>query len=356
MYVIRPFGLRDAWAIKHLQSRGVRFDLRRVLDAPSPTRSALLALWTRHHLGAPTLVYYGAKRSDVRGFVQLEVQRGGQTWDLAYLAPSLEEQEDAPYIWQELITQAILMAAEHQVLRVYARPPQDSEIEQLLRRAGFALVTREEIYVLSEPPTPLAQPRGLRQADREDSWALGELYRKAMPPLVYQAQETIRLEGLGRVPLLNNKHMDYVWTERGEIVAHLSLVSHPRGYWIECAVLPSYRSELLPHISYLLSLTDCSPVQPVYFAVPSYDVGLGWLLRTLGFGSFGEQLVMVAHTAKRVRVSRPVVGTAFESTVDVATPLGTHQALCEDSALDARCHIGYAMHIRRNGLEVKQVK
>jgi hypothetical protein len=321
MRVIRPFGLRDAWAIKHLQPRGVAFGLRRLLGSSSPVSSAVLGLLTRRLLGALTLVYYGPKRSNVRGFAQLEPRRDGQAWDLTFLAPSLDERQALPCIWQDLLAYAVVAAAQQQALRLYARPPQDSEIEQLLRRAGFALVTREEVFALSEPPPPAALPRGFREADRQDAWALSELYRKAIPPLAYQAQGPVQLGSLGLSSGLGSRPAGYVWTEKGEIVAHLTLSALPRGYWIECAVHADYRGELLPYIAYLISLTDCSPSRPAYLAVPDYNVGLGWLLRTLGFVSYSRQLVMVAHTANRVSVARPIAASSRESTVDMATPV-----------------------------------
>lgn len=344
MRVIRPFGLRDAWAIKRLQPRGVAFDLRRLLDPSSPTSSAILGLLTHHYLGALTLVYYGPKRSDVRGFVQLAPHGDGRAWDVAFVAPSLDERDALPCIWQELLAHAVLTAAERQALRVYARPPQDGEMEQILRRAGFALVTREEVFALSEAPTLAALPRGFREADREDGWALRELYRRAVPPLAYQAHEMAHAGHFGLGAGLGGRQEDYVWTDKGQIVAHLSLTSHAQGYWIECAVLPDYRGEMLPHIAYLLGLTDCSPNRPVYFSVPSYNVGLGWLLRTLGFAPYSQQLVMVAHTARRVTVSRPMVASSLESTVDVAAPLSAPRALGSHPVLDAGHHIGYATH------------
>ena len=327
--MIRPFGLRDAWEIRHLQPRGVSFDLRRLLQgSSSPASSALLGLVTHHYLGAYTLVHYGPKCSDVRGFVQLEPRRDGQAWDLTYLAPSLDEPQALPGIWHELLKYAIRAGADQRVLRLYARPPQDSEVELLLRRAGFALVGREEIFALSEPLSPVAPPRGFREADRQDVWALRELGRKTIPPLAYQARDAWELEEWPRAALTQGSQSDYVWTDKGEVVAHLRLDSGPRGHWIECVVRPEYRGDLLPHMRYLVSLTNCSPSRPVYFAVPDYTVGLGWLLRTLGFGAYGKQLIMVAHTVSRARVSRPVVATGLESSVDIAAPLSRAERSC----------------------------
>ncbi len=312
--MIRPFGLRDAWKIKQLQPRGVAFDLRRLLLRSSlPTSSAILGSLTRQSLGAITFVYYGSNRSDVRGFIQLAPRKGGSAWDLTYLAPSLDDRQGLPSTWCDLLRHAIQAGAERQVMRVYARPPEDGEMEHLLRRVGFALVGREEVFALTEPPPPTAPPRGFRLADRQDSWELRELHRKTMPPVVYQACGAWPMGDRSSTLLgMSHEQTDYVWTEKGEIVAHLGLAAGPKGYWIECVVRPHYRADLLPHIQHLVSLTDCSKSRPVYFAVPGYSVGLGWLLRTLGFGSYSQQLVMVAHTVHRVPVYKPVPASAME--------------------------------------------
>jgi hypothetical protein len=264
-------------------------------------------------MGAITFVHYGSKHSDVRGFAQLMPRKGGSAWDLTYIAPSLDDRQAMPSTWCDLLRHVIQAGAERQVLRVYARPPEDSEIEHLLRRSGFALVGHEEIFALTEPQSPSAPPRGFRLADRQDSWELRELHRKTIPPLVYQACGAWQMdEWTSTLFGLSHEQTNYVWSDKGEIVAHFGLGAGPKGYWIECVVRPEYRGELLPHIQHLVSLTDCSPSRPIYFAVPDYTVGLGWLLRTLGFRSYSQQIVMVAHTVQRVPFYRPVTASALE--------------------------------------------
>jgi hypothetical protein len=264
-------------------------------------------------MGAITFVHYGSKHSDVRGFAQLMPRKGGSAWDLTYIAPSLDDRQAMPSTWCDLLRHVIQAGAERQVLRVYARPPEDSEIEHLLRRSGFALVGHEEIFALTEPQSPSAPPRGFRLADRQDSWELRELHRKTIPPLVYQACGAWQMdEWTSTLFGLSHEQTNYVWSDKGEIVAHFGLGAGPKGYWIECVVRPEYRGELLPHIQHLVSLTDCSPSRPIYFAVPDYTVGLGWLLRTLGFRSYSQQIVMVAHTVQRVPFYRPVTASALD--------------------------------------------
>lgn len=317
--MIRPFGLRDAWLIKHLQARGTAFDLkRRLLSSSSPILLAVAGLATQHHAGAFTYVHEGLDGSGRQGFVQLTPRDDDLAWDLTFLSPSLDDHKASVVLWQDLLSHAVLAGVEEKVLRLYARCPDDAETETLLRRAGFSLVTREEVFAVSTGPGPAAMPRGFREADSEDGWALRELHRQVVPPLVFQAQGTSEIDISGSmIPSLGTRHHDYLWTEKGRIIAHLSLESGAQGHWIECVVRPDYRADLLPYIKYLMSIIDVSSDRPIYFSVPDYSVGLGWLLRTLGYDSYAEQLVMVAHTVSRVAICRPILMAGMEGTVDI---------------------------------------
>jgi len=311
--VIRPFSLRDAPEIRRLQAHRAAFDLKRsLLTAADPTRSAVLGLVSGYRLGARTLVHTGTEGPGPIAYVQLAPREDGSSWDVLSLAPTLDQGEQVQCLWQDLLCQSVVVAAKESVARVYARLPVDDVSALVLRRSGFSLVTCEEVFVSGATQPHAEKPLGLRNVAADDAWALDELRRQVIPPLVYQAQWLVPEEATPTAQAMGTAQLRLVWSDQDRILAYFSLESTPRGHWLECVVRPEHRAELLPHLRYLIHVAGAHAERPVYVPVPDYAIGLGWLLRTLGFESAGRQQVLVAHTVSRVTVTRPVAARGLE--------------------------------------------
>lgn len=318
--MIRPFELRDLLAMKQLQPRGVAFDLKRLLlGALSPTRAAVLGHLTRQHLGTFTLVRTDAEEGRAAGYIEAWPRANPQEWELAYLAPALDYQRDAQQVWQDLLSQLIIVAGQRGIQRVYAKVPEDAEIEAVFRSVGFTVVTREQVFVLIRQPAPGPLPRGMRHVEPRDRWPLEQLYRQVVPPLLCQAEGGLSCEAMQGGWWRRGATQEYIWTDRERVLAYLALSSGARGYWLRTVVRPENRGDLLPCIRYLLTQAQCSDATPVYVPVPDFTVGLGWLLRTLGFESYNRQTLLVAHTIVRSAVRRPLL---VSGGVDARTPVG----------------------------------
>ena len=316
--MIRPFSLLDAPKVRHLQAQSAAFDFKRcLLGTPNPTRAAILGLVSGHHLGARTLVHHGVAGAEAIAFVQLIPREDGSSWDVVCMAPELDDRPETACLWQDLLSRAVIAAIERRVARIYARVPLDGDVATVLRRSGFAMVGCEEVFAscARQPSAPM--PMGLREVSEGDAWVLSELRRQVIPPLVYQAQWFAPEEAVSTAQALGAAQGGYIWFDDGVALAYMSLESTSRGHWIECTVRPERRGDLLPSLRYLLGLAEGSEDRPVYMSVPDYAVGLGWLLRTLGFESCGRQQVMVAHTVSRVTVCRPAFDHGLEGRVDV---------------------------------------
>lgn len=320
---MRPFDLRDALAIRQLQPRGVAFDLRRLLlHSFSPARAALLGHLTRQRLGTFTLVQTDSAGGRTIGYIQAWPRVHPQEWDLAYIAPSLDHQRDASDLWHELLSSLILVGGQRNILRIYARVPEDMEIETILRQCGFTVVTREQVFVLVRPSAPAPLPRGMRPVERQDRWALEQLYRQVVPPLLHQAEDTTLHDIVRRDWWRHDQAEEYIWIDRERALAHFALVSAPQGYWLQTVVRPESRGDLLPCIRFLLTRMQCSDATPVYAPVPDFTIGLGWLLRTCGFESYNRQTLMVAHTVVHSTVRRALLIPGLDGGMDARTPVG----------------------------------
>jgi len=319
--VARKFALGDLFLLKHLEERGVGFDLRNSLVHPAtPSQAALIGLLTRHRLGAVTCIHEGDGQS---GFVQVWPHGGSLSWHLAYIAPSLDERPNSAAVWHAMLGQLLRLAAYEGALRVFARCAEDAEIEDTLRQRGFGLATREEVFVLTQPPSPAPAPRGLRRFDEADRWPLRQLYGQAVPSLVQKAEGFSPQELISPLQSLASPPEDHhVWVDRGEIIAHFAVSRGRAATWMDCVVRPDRRGDALPYMHHILAQQPCSPERPLYACVPDYAVGLGWLLRTLGFETFARQAVLVSHTAARETAPRPALMPGLEG-VDCGAQVAT---------------------------------
>ena len=325
--MIRPFGLRDVFLLRQLQPRGTAFDIKSwLLSNSSSVRDALASLLTHSHLGALTFICQNPQGYP-QGYAQVRARPNGLEWDLCLLAPSLDDHKHTSRIWHDLLSHLIILAGQQNVLRIYARSPEDTEIETVFRGAGFTVVSREEVFVLSQPAAPAPLPKGMRPTDRSDFEALVALCRDAMPPLVRKAEasapdwcgartQELRQNGHGKPHAATS----FVCMTKGTTIGYLSLRQGSLGYWLEVIVHPDHRGDMLPYVRHLLSLTNCSPSKPVYCSVSDFGVGLGWILRTLDFASYTRQVLLVAHPVVRVPVRRSVVIEGLEGSVESLGP------------------------------------
>jgi len=323
--VIRPFGLRDLFHIRQLDLPITAFDVRRLLlYAPSVTGAAVLGYFTRHHLGAVTYMQQqNSQAGELEGFVEAWPIARRPEWDLAFVAPAIES-KGTDKVWRRLLSSLIVAAAEKDISRIYARAPEDTQTEQVLRQVGFTLVKREEIFSLTSQPDPVPRVAGLRRVGREDSSALSALCRRAQPRLGGNAERVSSYRGSDFYPHLQTHTVadQYMWIRENAPVAYLGLQGSSRGYWLDIIRDPDNRSNLLSCIKHVLSSTKCAKNMPVYCPVPDYSSELGSLLRELGFTSYTRQVVLVAHTIARVREKYDIPVSALDRGVEIGTPVG----------------------------------
>ncbi|MEA3408260.1 MAG: hypothetical protein U9R48_09310 [Chloroflexota bacterium] len=322
--MIRPFGLRDLLRLEQLDVPKTAFDARRVLlYAPSATNAAILGYLTCHRLGTVTYIQQNSDAEEVEGFVEAWPRGGRPEWDLAFLAPSFDE-EGADSVWQRLLSALIVAAAEKKVSRIYARSPDDVWAERILRQTGFSFVKREEIFALTSETAFAPRIEGVCSVEAGDGSVPRALCRRARSHLEKNSQG-VPLYGFvdfHPCPRLGTTVDDYVCVQKDTPFAYLRLQGSSRGYWLDVIVDPENRSCLGACMKYVLSLTECGEEMPLYCPVPHYTPWLGGLLRELGFSSYTKQVVVVAHTMARVPLRSEIAVSALKRGVDIGAPVG----------------------------------
>ena len=306
--------------LRQLESQGSAFDLRRwLLGAPSSTLSAVAGYLTQYHMGTVTCVQdgHGTRNAGLRGFVQAWPRWSHAEWDLAFISPALDYRDGAVELWQELLSGLILHGAQQSIDRIYARSTEDSETEEIFRQAGFTILAREEIFVLSKERAPAALPKGLRRTTPDDRHLLSEFYHQVAPRLQSKIEWATPSSVVLQYPWPHSWiRDDYVWSDKGKILAHFRLLVGSKGIWLEVVARPEYRVDTLPYLKYMIALPRDSHSTPLYCPVPDYGVGLGWLLRTLGFEPFARQVLLVAHTVACVPVTHRLIVPGMNTRVE----------------------------------------
>ncbi len=338
--MIRPFGLHDLIVMRQLQRQSVPLDLRRqVLYRGAPAREALVGYLTQHRLGPLTWIMDDEDRvAGARAFAQVWPVPDRPDWNLVTIAPALDSEEQSEGVWREVLRGLVPRAAECGVFRIVSRVEEGSEMERVLHASGYVATTRQELFRLDGIPGEFPCPRGLQPALPRHDWALGELYCQVVPRSVQEAEASFShaCASPRRYLLSGESVREYVWQDADRVSAYLAVSLAPRGLWMEILVHPDYRADIVPHIRHVIGDIQDEASRPIYCAVPDYAVGIGWLLRTLGFQATGRQAHMVQHVAARVPVRRPLMVGGLDGSVDIRTPVGTAHGTYNHCQNDAR--------------------
>jgi hypothetical protein len=190
-----------------------------------------------------------------------------------------------------------------------AEVDEDQPAFESLRRAGFAVYARQQIWRWEGTPPPEQEHDDVwRPETPGDGEAIAWLVANLVPGLVLQAEPA---PGRGRRGLLH-------WAE-GELRAYLDLERGPRGVWAQPYIHPAV--EAIDKLLAAFLHRAGEPERPVYLCLRSYQ---GWMvgaLDRLGFERVAEQAVMVRRLAATVRRAVPATLPALDGgRVEPTTP------------------------------------
>lgn len=313
--MIRPFNLRD-WALVHrLSEQGVLLHTESALTRNlHPVRDALFSI-----VGGdfPTYVWK-AERGGVAGFVQLYVEDESQNAHLLYLSSTADQIVSSDgedngsvgrakrvineTVWLSLLDKAVIEAGRQGFQSLIAEVSETGAELPVLRRAGFAVYTRQDVWVLKEAKNE-RQVKILSPRQSTDDWEIQLLYANTVPRLVQLVEP---------MPPLHDGE-GWVLRESDELTAFIHIRSGPVATWMRLFIHPNAEAQADEIMAAALQVNPPTLSHPVYCCVRRYQSWVQHALQRTGFELWGSQAVMVKHMVHHLQKPIPDLAAVLEA-------------------------------------------
>lgn len=302
--MIRPFNLRDLALIHRLSERGVMLQTQTALTTiPHPVRQAMVHMLVG---GRYTTFVWKSDDHNGVGFAQLNFEADNPNAYLACIGTerikneSLAEEGVDDAIWLPLLEDLAGEAGRHGVHSLVAEAAEDGPELSVLRQAGYAVYTRQDIWICDQTPTGETSDL-LVTRQSVDDWDINVLYSNIVPGLI-QSVEPAPPIGKGK---------NWVLRQDGELVAFIHICPGSVASWMRLLIHPNAHIKPRNIIEEAMRLQSPSPQHPVYCCVRRYQSWIQNPLSKAGFRLWGSQAVlvkhMVLHVEKKVQVTSPAL-------------------------------------------------
>ena len=327
--MIRPFGVRDSLSLRKLQLASVSLDPKNAMLWPMTPLPLALACWLlREQAGAPTFVLDSSGQPrNLAGFVQACPRASSVEWDLRYLAPSLDEDAGTAEVWCSLLTHLVRRAGERGAQRLYARLGEGPRAAAVFRRIGFTVYDQETVYRVDGTRSSCASNEAWEPFRPRHEWAVNQLYARATPRLVRQAEPDRLQDRAPTVPKLSGSlgEEGHVLAHLGEVLAYVGVTGGSRGVWVQSLFPPDAGELVADVVSCGLSLALGWAGLPVYWAVRAHQGALGLALTEAGLQPLVMYSLLVKQTVVWVRQESAKLVPRLEKGVRATpnvTPIG----------------------------------
>jgi hypothetical protein len=315
--MIRPFKLRDFLLVYRLSDQSVSLNAESALiTVAHPLRKALKnILWGSCF---PTYVWK-ANKGRAAAYVQLYLAKESSSAYILNLgAPGNRHQaagdgaagsikED---IWLHVLDELVGAVGRHGIHSLVAQVGENGPELSLLRHAGFAVYTRQDVWVAdlidNKYKRAILQPRRAI-----DDWDIQLLYANIVPPLIQLVEPM--------PPLHYGK--SWVLRENNELVAFVHLNHGPVASWMRLLIHPNANVPAEMIVGAAHGVKPARPGYPVYCCVGRYQSWLQNALQGMGFRYWGSQAVMVKHTVQHSQKMMPHRLGALPARVAPGSPL-----------------------------------
>lgn len=317
--MVRPFDLRDLALIRRMGERGVSLHpVSALVEDFHPLRGAIMNML----IGGdhPTFVARPNHGSQL-GFIQLRIATTGPQAHVLYISPRLDgaESDNGEYspetgMWLELLDEAVAGLGQRGIQHIIAEADEIGPELRILRRAGFAVYTRQDIWkVDADSYNPYeGEARQLVQSQAGDEWDLQLLYANTVPRLVQLAEPAPPL------------HEGNVWVlrEAEDLSAFVQIRRGSSSAWLRFFIHPEAEADADAIVAGALRTVFTDSPRTVYCCVRRYESWLPTSLIRHGFEIWGSQAVMVRHTVHHLPRAMPEVVTVREGqTLTASSPL-----------------------------------
>lgn len=319
--MVRPFHLRDLPLVHRLSEQGVPLHTKSsLINSVQPVRNALIGL-----VGGElyTYVWKGDNRQ-LAGFIQLTLEEDSHHGQINYLSTSQKTTElhttngngsngrspqtPSETAWLNLLDEAIIVAGRSGLHSLVAELNENSPNLPTLRRAGFAVYTRQDIWML-DTAVLHQQPDLLQKRTSADDWEVQLLYANIVPRMVQLVE-----------PMPPLYHGDgWVLREGDELAAFVHIHDGDVATWMRLFIHPNAEARIDEIVHAALAIIKPTAEHPVFCCVRRYQ---SWLQNSLlrhGFSLWDNQAVMVKHTVHHVKKSSPELAESLDAKRVTAT-------------------------------------
>ncbi len=302
--MIRSFTLRDIPLVHRLSEQGVVFNTKSALIRDvHPLREALVYMLIGGEY--PTYVWRADGGGGV-GFAQLRQEEDETRAHILCLGSATENQDTPEEVlsedmWIAFLEQLIKRAGKKGIQSLIAEVDEFGDELQILRHAGFAVYTRQDIW--ARPAETAARPikygeLTFGQALAEDDWDINLLYSNIVPPLIQLVEPAPTGQELQRVWLLR---------EDNQLSAFVHFADGPAGTWARLFVHPNAQDRGAEIVQAAIRVAPHHPERPLYYCVRRYQSWMQSALKNVGLTHMSSQAMMVRHTVKRTRKLVPTL-------------------------------------------------
>lgn len=298
--VCRPLSLRDVPSLLG-DFEFERYQLPdSLVDGRGLIRSSLASLRPLSRGQPRTLV--AMDQGKIAAFVQFQPAGRDRRW-IALGAGYLTSLSSPPDAVEAVLRYAVQSAGQRGVKRLYARLPDDAELAETYRSAGFMPYADETVWVaerLTAQSAPITLP--LREQEVTDTWAVHQLYNASIPRDVQYAEAATsnrwELSHHGR----RGSAVRGLLLEDGfMLTAYARVLSCGDRHHLELMVNPEASVDREAFLrSVLARLEQEGRVRQVYLAVRSYQQEMEAALEAVGFRPRTRQRCTIRYTVARV--------------------------------------------------------
>ena len=313
--MIRPFHLQDLALVHRLGEQGTILQTQTAITTISrPVRRALVHML----VGGRYMTYvWKSDQSDAAAFAQLcwgEGDASAYLVGIGVASPTREPDQNDAYheeSWLNLLDELIKEAGRLEVHNLVAEADEDGPELNILRKAGFVVYTRQDIWI-SDQPAEGERSISLQPRRSVDDWDINILYSNSIPGLLQSVEPYPPLE-FGQNWVLREKD--------GELAAYVHITTGTVASWMQLFIHPNAHSKPKEIVKAALDIISPSPELPIYCCVRRYQSWLLGALETAGFRPWGSQAVMVKQIVQPVMHRTPALKDVIQAqTVPGSSP------------------------------------